>query len=236
MESRTRPVAQVTDHHKNIVRRILQVFISILLMAVVLFVSAGTFHWPYAWIFILVSLLLVFMNAFILPPELIAERGKKKENVEKWDRQVTVLMIPLWGGIYCIAGLDLRFGWTASYTTWIHLTGILFFIMGNAMVSWAMVSNHYFSTAVRIQYDRGHQVAATGPYRYIRHPGYLGMIVYHCFTPVLLGTLWALIPAFLTSLLFVIRTRLEDKTLKTKLTGYQEYADQVKYRLVPGIW
>lgn len=236
MESQTQPITQTPDEHKNIARRIIQVVVSILLMALILFVSAGTIHWPFAWILILISILVVIVNALIFPPELISERGKRKENVEKWDKWVTGIMIPIGIGVYLVAGLDHRLGWTESYATWIRLSGILFFILGNIMVSWAMVSNHYFSTAVRIQYDRGHQVAVTGPYQYVRHPGYLGMMIYHCFTPVLLGTLWALIPAFLTSLLFIVRTGMEDKTLKTKLDGYKDYAEKVKYRLVPGIW
>jgi len=99
-----------------------------------------------------------------------------------------------------------------------------------------MISNIYFSTAVRIQYDRGHTVASGGPYCYIRHPGYLGMIIYHLSTPIILGSLWALIPASLTVTLFIIRTLLEDNTLKNKLEGYKEYAERVEYRLMPGVW
>ena len=160
----------------------------------------------------------------------------KKENVEKWDKVLSGLIIIPWIVIYLVAGLDHRFGWTGPYGIWIHITGLLFFILGNVMVSWSMVSNYYFSTAVRIQYDRGHKVVSNGPYQYIRHPGYLGMIVYQCFTPILLGTLWALIPALLTSILFIIRTAMEDKTLEKKLEGYLAYTKKVKYRLFPGIW
>ena len=99
-----------------------------------------------------------------------------------------------------------------------------------------MISNIYFSTAVRIQYDRGHTVASGGPYHYIRHPGYLGMIIYHLSTPIILGSLWALIPASLTIALFIICTLFEDNTLKNKLEGYKEYAERVEYRLMPGVW
>lgn len=235
-ESRAQLIFQKPDNPRNMLKRMIQVTLSILLTAVILFISAGTTHWPYAWILILVSVVVIIINAFIFPAELISERGRKKENVEKWDKLISGLMIIPWILIYLVAGLDHRFEWTARHSIWIHMTGLIFFILGSAMVSWAMVSNNYFSTAVRIQYDRGHKVETGGPYQYIRHPGYLGMIVYLCFTPLLLGTLWALLPAFLTSSLLMIRTSLENKTLENKLDGYREYSKKVKYRLFPGIW
>ena len=99
-----------------------------------------------------------------------------------------------------------------------------------------MISNIYFSTAVRIQYDRGHHGSIGGPYRFMRHPGYVGMIIYLLATPLILGSIWAFIPASLTGILFIIRTAFEDNTLKNKPEGYKEYAERVKYRLIPGIW
>lgn len=116
-----------------------------------------------------------------------------------------------------------------------HL-GDIVFLLGFALTVWAMCVNHFFSTAVRMQFDRGHKVCTTGPYRYIRHPGYLGMITYYLATPIFLGSLWAMIPAIATVLLFIIRTALEDKTLIKKLPGYKEYAMGTRYRLIPRVW
>jgi len=99
-----------------------------------------------------------------------------------------------------------------------------------------MASNRFFSTSVRIQFDRGHTVCSSGPYRYVRHPGYVGMIVYFLATPVLVGSLWGAIPAMATAVLFVVRTRMEDRTLLQKLPGYREYAARVRFRLFPGVW
>jgi protein-S-isoprenylcysteine O-methyltransferase Ste14 len=99
-----------------------------------------------------------------------------------------------------------------------------------------MASNKFFSTAVRIQMDRSHTVASGGPYRYVRHPGYVGYIISWFATSLALGSLWALILVGLVMCLFVIRTALEDKTLLEELDGYQDYAKQVRYRLLPGIW
>jgi len=99
-----------------------------------------------------------------------------------------------------------------------------------------MVSNRFFSSVVRIQVDRGHQVVKTGPYRFIRHPAYTGGILAWLATPILLGTLWALLPAALISAGIAIRTALEDRTLRAELSGYQEYSQTTRYRLVPGVW
>jgi protein-S-isoprenylcysteine O-methyltransferase Ste14 len=175
-------------------------------------------------------------NASILPPELISERGRKKKNVKKWDRSISGLIMIPWLALYIISGLDARFVWSPVLASWIHFASLIIFILGNALVSWAMLSNIFFSTAVYIQFDRKHKVSKSGPYRYLRHPGYLGMIIFNSSTPLILGSVWALIPAILTIILFIIRTVFEDKTLKNKLEGYKEYSQKVKYRLIPGIW
>ena len=224
------------DTMKNILKRLMQVSITVIITLIILLVSAGMIKWIYAWIYTLASVLVIIINAFIFPCELISERGRKKENVEKWDKIITGIIIIPWFTLYIIAGLDIRFGWSAELALWIHIIALITFISGNALVSWSMVANNYFSTSVRIQYDRGHTVTSGGPYRYVRHPGYLGMIVFLLSTPIILGSFWALIPAIMTVILFIIRTSFEDNTLKNKLEGYMEYAERVKYRLISGIW
>jgi protein-S-isoprenylcysteine O-methyltransferase Ste14 len=224
------------DTKKNILKRLIQVMMSVILIAIILLVSAGKIDWIYAWVYITSSLLVIIINAFIFPTELISERGRKKENIEKWDRLISGLIIFPWLALYIVSGLDIRFGLSLELASWIHITGLVIFALGNAFVSWAMISNIYFSTVVRIQYDRGHTVSIGGPYRFMRHPGYVGMIIYLLASPIILGSIWALIPASLAVILFIIRTAFEDNTLKNKLEGYKEYAEKVKYRLIPGIW
>ena len=224
------------DTRKNILKRGIQITMSLILVTIILLGSAGKVDWIYAWLYIASSLLIIIINVFILPPELISERGRTKENVEKWDRMISGLIIFPWLALYIVSGLDIRFGLSFELAAWIHITGLVIYLLGNAFVSWAMISNIYFSTAVRIQYDRGHTVTNSGPYRLIRHPGCMGMIIYLLASPIILGSIWALIPASLTVILFIIRTVLEDNTLKNKLEGYKEYAERVKYRLIPGIW
>jgi protein-S-isoprenylcysteine O-methyltransferase Ste14 len=99
-----------------------------------------------------------------------------------------------------------------------------------------MASNTHFESYVRIQEDRAHKPVSSGPYQYVRHPGYVGMALSALSIPLTLGSWWALIPAGIAALLIVIRTALEDKTLHTELQGYAEYAKKVRYRLLPGIW
>jgi protein-S-isoprenylcysteine O-methyltransferase Ste14 len=224
------------DTRKNLLKRLIQVIMQIVLFAVLLFVSVGRLVWYWAWIYLGTYIVIITINAFILPNDLIEERGKSKENVKKWDRVIMTFNIFPALGLLVVAGLDYRFGWAPKLNSWIQVVALVLMVLGNAFFTWAMLSNHFFSTAVRIQFDRNHQVAIGGPYNYMRHPGYVGFIVINLATPLILGSLWALIPGAIMAVLFIIRTALEDSTLQKELEGYKEYAQKVKYRLIPGIW
>ncbi|MGZ9223107.1 MAG: methyltransferase family protein, partial [Anaerolineales bacterium] len=116
------------------------------------------------------------------------------------------------------------------------IIALIVIILGFLFGSWAMVENRFFSGVVRIQKDRGHHVISSGPYRFVRHPGYAGALWTYVFLPMLLDSIWALIPAFLVIGVLVLRTALEDKTLQEELPGYKEFARKTRYRLIPGIW
>lgn len=224
---------------RGILKRARQILLTLLLMGVLLFVPAGTLSWPMAWVYLAVYLASVVINAIFLwrnNPELIAERAEKRPGTKKWDSRVTALATPLFFALFIVSGLDRRFGWTAPLPLAVQLTALLLYLLGSALASWALISNAYFATTVRIQKERGHQVVTGGPYRTIRHPGYCGWGIGFLVTPPMLGSLWALIPAVLNTIAFIIRTALEDRTLRAELEGYQEYARRVRYRLVPGIW
>jgi protein-S-isoprenylcysteine O-methyltransferase Ste14 len=118
----------------------------------------------------------------------------------------------------------------------VQIAALVVVALGYAMLTWATVSNAFFSLAYRIQDDRGHRVATGGPYRYVRHPGYLGSVAFELMTPIMLGSLWALVPGALSALLLVVRTAREDRGLQADLEGYSEYANHVRFRLIPGIW
>ncbi|UCC65296.1 MAG: isoprenylcysteine carboxylmethyltransferase family protein, partial [Anaerolineae bacterium] len=137
---------------------------------------------------------------------------------------------------WVVAGLDARFEWSTSVPLALHIGGLIASVLGWALFMWAMGANAFFSEAVRIQEERGHTVVTNGPYRYVRHPGYVGAILALLATPLLLGSLWALVPAGLAAIGYVVRTGLEDKTLQEELDGYKDYTRQVRYRLLPGVW
>jgi protein-S-isoprenylcysteine O-methyltransferase Ste14 len=221
---------------KKVLKRFVQVVLQVVLFAVLIFVSSGQIVWHWAWIYLCTYVLIIIINAFILPADLIEERGRSKENVKKWDRVIMTINIFPALGLLAVAGLDYRFSWSPAIADWIHVSALILMISGHAFFSWSMISNHFFSTAVRLQYDRSHQVATSGPYKYVRHPGYVGFIIINLATPLILGSLWALIPGAITTILFIIRTALEDSTLQNELEGYKEYALKVPYRLIPRIW
>jgi protein-S-isoprenylcysteine O-methyltransferase Ste14 len=223
----------------GIARRVVQVLFVIVFQAAVLFVAAGRLDWLWAWVFLGLNLVGILANAVLLrhQPEMIAERGRGGENWKDWDKVIG----GLWGLVYfvlllLVAGLDERLGWTGPVSLAVHLSGAIAFALGFALFSWAMSANAYFSTIVRIQAERGHAVCDRGPYRLVRHPGYVGAILQSLATPLLLGSLWALISGGLAALLMILRTALEDRTLREELPGYAGYAQRTRYRLVPGIW
>lgn len=222
--------------NKDIIRRLIHVFLVLLLQGAILFMAAGTFAWKWAWILMLLGAFILVINLILLPAELIEERGRKKDNVKKWDRILTSINILPTILLYVSSGLDYRFKWTGDVPIFINIVGLVLFFSGSMLFTWSMVSNKFFSTLVRLQTDRQHRVATEGPYKYVRHPGYLGYIVFTLATPIALGTFWGLIFSGITGILLIVRTVLEDSTLKKELPGYAEYIEDVKYRLVPFLW
>jgi protein-S-isoprenylcysteine O-methyltransferase Ste14 len=236
-------MTQGTDKRSNvakgIVLRFAAIAITFVLQAILLFGGAGRLNWLWAWVYFGISLVTVAINGAIMlrtSPGTIAERGRPKE-VQSWDKLVSgiggasmYLALPL------VAGLDMRFGWTPALPVTWHVAGAALLTAGYGLTAWAMISNAYFSTAVRIQSERGHAVCRSGPYRYVRHPGYVGMTLQSLGMPFLLGSSWALLPALVAAVAMVIRTALEDRMLQAELPGYQEYTGEVRYRLIPGIW
>jgi len=232
--------SQAADLKARIARRAVQVFILVAVQAATLFLSSGRLDWVWAWVFIGLYLAGIGVNSVLMlcyNPETIAERARAGEDMKGWDKIVG----GLFGVVYLVlmflvAGLDVRWGWTGQISLATHVAGAVAFVLGFALLIWGMVSNAYFASVVRIQKDRGHAVCNTGPYRFVRHPGYVGAIVQSFAVPLILGSLWALIPGGLAALLLVVRTALEDRTLCEELAGYVEYAQQTRYRLLPGIW
>jgi len=210
----------------------------ILFVAAILFFSAGRLNWPIAWVFLGIYILIILISLIFVDPELIEERSHIGPGAKKWDIVLASLVVFfLFPATFLIAGLDAgRFHWSPPFPVWVHLLALVIYVMGSVITSWAMVANKFFSTVVRIQTERGHYVVTSGPYKYVRHPGYTGAIIVSISIPLILGSLWAFIPALIGDCILVIRTVLEDNTLKKELNGYDEYATRVRHRLLPGIW
>lgn len=224
---------------RGVARWLVREAMGVLLVAVLLFASAGRLDWGMGWALVGVYALWVAANALILiprTPELLAERAARRPAVKSWDTLLLSAIGLATLAKYILAGLDVRFGWTAPLPPALQVAALAVAALGYALGTWAMAANAFFSLQYRIQAERGHAVATRGPYRYVRHPGYLGTIAFELATPIALGSLWALIPGALAALLGLARTALEDRALHRELPGYTEYARQTRYRLLPGIW
>src|SRR5512135_1893443 len=220
------------------INRIIQVFVSVLLIGLVLFLSAGRLDWPAAWIFLgfyVLVILTLGVWAMRKHPEVVNERGKL-ENIKSWDKTLMIIYTVMLFALFAVAGLDAgRFGWSVMPIA-LQVVGFVALAFAMVVTYWAMATNPFLSTVVRIQDDRGHYVVTSGPYRYVRHPMYAMILLMWPGIALELGSWFALIPAAVIVIVFVIRTALEDRTLQTELPGYVEYTEHTRYRLVPGVW
>ena len=218
---------------------ILDQALGIAVMGLALFWSAGRIDWWPAWAAIAVWLAFyTAMDILLLRfnPELMAERLTPPKGAKTWDRIILSILRLLQLLRYILAGLDQRYGWTSGFPLSAQYAALIVCVLSYALLDWAMVSNAFFSQIFRIQADHGHTVVTNGPYCYVRHPAYVGMIIFELAMPILLASWWAIIVSGLCAILLILRTALEDHTLQAELTGYVNYARQVRYRLLPGIW
>jgi len=172
-------------------------------------------------------------------PGLTAERQNMEhiQNAKPWDKVLAPLMaLSISFPMVIVAGLDHRYHGSPGFPLWAIATGFVLIALGYAFSAWAFAENRFFSSVVRIQTERGHVVCDTGPYRFVRHPGYAGNVLALFAMVLALSSIWTLIPAAVASIIAVIRTELEDRTLQEELPGYRDYAGRVQYRLIPGIY
>jgi len=212
-------------------RQWIRLVVVYVLIPLILFICGGDLGWWQAWLYSL----LIFtagiggrMWAEQRHPGLTAERQNINniQNAKAWDKVLAPLMAVSVGyPMVVVAGLDHRFNWSSEFPLWLTVLGFILISLGYAFAVWALAENRFFSSVVRIQTDRGHAVCDSGPYQFIRHPGYAGNIL-------ALGTVWTLIPATVASIIAVIRTALEDRTLQKELPDHRDYARRVRYRLI----
>ena len=211
----------------------------IILSFAILFVAAGTINWINGWVYFALACLYQLVSTIILakvnPQMLNARGGVVKQDTKGFDRAWVVLYPILTLVNLVVMGFDaVRFHWS-SMPLWLNILGCVLFIPAS-VATWAMAVNKFFEWTVRIQSDRGQYVCTDGPYRFIRHPGYTGLIISVLAGPLILGSYWGLVLAIVLVLIIIARTAMEDRTLQNELPGYREYAGKVKYRLCPFIW
>jgi protein-S-isoprenylcysteine O-methyltransferase Ste14 len=221
-------------------RRALQIVLTMGAWIAGLFLGAGTIDWPRGWISVAIYVIGFSMAGLIMRranPELIAERAKwRRKDTKGFDKIFLAAMMPLAFLQPLAAGLDaVRFGWWPIGPVWIA-PGIVLFLFALALITWTLAVNRHAETTVRIQTDREHQVISAGPYRVVRHPMYVGVIVMYLGLPLIWGSGAAMAVSLAIIGLFVWRTFMEDRTLQRELPGYAEYARKTRNRLIPGLW
>ncbi len=205
----------------------------------VLFISAGHADFWQGWVYASINIICLVVNSISLNDnnELAEERATVRAGTKSWDKLILGLSAATLIIIYIVAGLDSgRFHWSPTLHWSIYTVGIILLISGEIFFFTAQRQNRFFSSIMRIQKDRGHTVCDTGIYKIVRHPAYLGTIITATGIPLILGSLWSIIPSVLSIILTLIRTSLEDKTLINELNGYREYTLKTRYKLIPHIW
>lgn len=168
--------------------------------------------------------------------ETLNERGKKQENTKKWDKILLPIYVLLaYYVIYLFAGLGVRFGWSHLSIGWLY-AGVVIYLISSVFSIWPVVENKHFESTSRIQNDRKQTVISSGPYKIVRHPGYMGIVLWAVAVTMIFGTLVVGIIAVIVIAVIAIRTYLEDSMLRKELAGYSEYVNKIKYRLIPFIW
>jgi len=221
-----------------LIKAVAAIVVEVLFFGACLLGAAGTLAWPMAWAVLGIYSLLKALAVAFLDPKLIQERVAPGPGVDRGDVVIATLgVLALYPVTFVVAGLDaVRFGPYLPMASFVQVAGILVYLFGYGFAYWAVFSNPFFATFVRIQKDRGHTVVSSGPYALVRHPGYAGVLLAHLALPFALESIWALIPTALAAAFFVARTLREDRTLQKGLSGYREYQERVRWRLVPGVW
>ena len=221
-------------------RILLRVVLFVAIFAALLFLPAGTLAWPGAWVF-LATLATVSIGGMTWlaghDPGLLKERMRPpfQRGQPPWDRALMILLVPFWFGWYALMGFDRRFGWS-SVPPSLQMLGAILLGLG-IYLSWrTLMANSYAAPVVRVQKERGHKVASTGPYAYVRHPMYASVILFALGVPLLLGSWWGLLVSPLLVLALAVRAVFEERMLKAELAGYADYAERVRYRFVPLVW
>jgi protein-S-isoprenylcysteine O-methyltransferase Ste14 len=229
----------MTKEVRGVLAYFVQTAVFLSVFAACLFLSAGRLEWTPGWIWLGINAAGQIISALIIGainPALAGDRASLRGKRD-FDRVLAGVMALFGPAAVCVVGgLDFRQGWAGDFPPAAQAAGIASAAAGSALVVWAMTVNRFFYGAVRIAKEKGHTTCDRGPYRLVRHPGYLAAILFDLGSPLILDSTWALLPAALTVAAIVIRTGMEDRILRAGLEGYPQYAGRVRSKLLPGIW
>ncbi len=218
---------------------LIKTIVATLIFSAILFLCAGKVNYFQGWIFLTTNLVAAILNFWVIrnDVELMSERSKIGEGTKSWDKLILALSGLAYLVSVVISGFDSgRYQWSPDFHWSIYVLGIALTFIGQVIFLKARNENKFFSSVVRIQTERGHTVCDTGVYRIVRHPGYSGMTISLFALPFITGSLLSIIPIVTDIILLFIRTYFEDEVLKKELSGYIEYAQKTKKRLIPTIW
>ena len=217
---------------------VLRALLAPILMIGLLFLVAGRWDYWQAWVYTITNMIVLVLMGTLLTrnSELVEERLNPKEGMKGWDKFYFAVTTPMYIVALVLGGLDARFGWTTNMPLTVYWASVIVYLIGQGIFLWARYTNNYFSSVVRIQTDRGHSVCKDGPYRFVRHPGYVGGFLFTITIGLMLGSWWACIPQIVAAVMLLWRTAREDNTLQRELPGYAQYATETRFRLVPGVW
>jgi protein-S-isoprenylcysteine O-methyltransferase Ste14 len=208
-------------------------------ISIPLFWGAGTLDWPRGWVFLalLASTFILNMTLVLAKnPTLMRERWKRRKDTKRFDKVFGWAYLVAVPAFFVLAGMDsVRFRWTSMQPSLLYV-GVAMHVLGMIPVLGALLTNPHLETTVRIQTDREHRVVMDGPYRYVRHPMYVGISLAFWGWSLILGSWVAFGVACVVVVLLVVRTALEDETLRNELPGYIDYCEKTRYRLIPGVW
>jgi protein-S-isoprenylcysteine O-methyltransferase Ste14 len=231
------------NHSKKVItpRVIIQLLFFIILVPLLPLFISRHWNWWEAWVYGLLSVLSFVVSRLLIArksPDLITERARilQHEDAQPWDKRLAPLMGLAGILVLLIAGLDEWVDWSPEFNLTVKIVALAIILIGYGLSTYAMVENRFFSSMVRLQTDREQEVISSGPYRWVRHPGYAGALLVYLVTPLFLDSALAYLPVLLVIGLYILRSSLEDKFLQKELQGYHDYSKHVRYRLLPGIW
>lgn len=222
-------------------RIVIQLLIVVVLIPLLPILISGRWGWWQGWVYAGITFFgFIFSRALAarVHPDLLTERAKfaDHQDAKSWDKILSRVVGLGAGLVPLVVGLEQRLTGGVEFSSGVELIGLVMLLAGYGLGTWALIANRYFSGVVRIQHDRNHQVVSGGPYALVRHPGYVGALLNYIGTPLFLDAGWSFLAVIFLTGALLLRTSLEDRTLQEELPGYREYAGEVRYRLIPGIW